>query len=570
MIKSFLIHSDNAPLTIQKLFSCDNIVNFDYNKSNYSNLDEYISKEFIEQVEVQKPDIIFIKDNLSSNYLELYGLRVAYHIRLTKELEEKRYLPIVILSDIDSHILNNLDSMARILFTKNIFIIKNTKKAIEDFRKTQSFNNFSESEYENKFLNLINVNAPENSTSHSIANEWAIDRWSYLLGIENNETIKTNREKISSMLYFKYLKQKYILDASEIKMTKNKSLTGKLLFIDDKGSDGWTDIVKSYVKKTSNIEFKTLNNEYKDIENIKESVEVSIDEYAPNIILLDLRLLEDKSDSIFQISGVKILEYIKELNPSIPVIMFTASNDSSILDLLYSKGILGYVKKDAPTDKYKASKNGFNKLGTLIKEGMKKKYLQDVWKIQTEILDLNLSYKDENEKINELELSIKMVFDILNSNMPKTITYAMFAIFKCIEIITYLYIEEKYRKAYWKNTNSMITNTGYYPNRKKIDTSDLEHIQNENNQGNNNQGNISVENKIRTIMHEKLDISCDELHSQMKCIVCARNNAMHQDRKYEDKEFCKNVMNREISSKQIIDWFKLLQKILSKINEPSK
>jgi hypothetical protein len=46
-------------------------------------------------------EVLFIKDNLSSNYLELLGLRVAYHIRLSSELGNKRFVPIIIISDFD-------------------------------------------------------------------------------------------------------------------------------------------------------------------------------------------------------------------------------------------------------------------------------------------------------------------------------------------------------------------------------------------------------------------------------------------------------------------------------------
>ncbi len=571
--------------SIQKSFINNLLINFDYDESDYSDLDRYISENIITEIQGIEPDIIYIKDNLSSNYLELYGLRVAYHIRLSKELGDKRYLPIVILSDADSHVLNKLNPMARVLFTKNIFIVKNTKEAVENFKLPQAYSKLTKDNFNDKFLKLITVEPPENTTSHSIANKWAIERWSSLLGIEDKESIKKNKEKISYMLYYKYLRNKYILDKDKVAINKNEEIEGDLLFIDDRGKDGWNDIVEDYISQHyPNINFKTLEenndntNVYSSIDSIKKYVNSAINKKnIPNIILLDLRLLEDKSDSIYQISGVKILEYIKELNPSIQIIMFTASNDGSILDLLYSKGILGYVKKDAPTDKYKASRNGFNKLHTLIEKGIEKKYLQEIWEIQTKIctskifkkeLDKN---KEEDKKIEELKTTVEMVFKILNSNMQNNFTFAMFTIFKCIEIITYIYIEERDRNAYWKNDpKTCIDNTGYYKNRKNQDTDDLIHIKNENDKPKKGCGNLSVENKIRSIMHQKLGIPSDELHSQIKCIVCVRNHAMHQDKNYEDIDFCKNVVGGEVSSEQIITWFKMLQKILTKINKKLK
>jgi hypothetical protein len=83
MNKSILIHNQNTPHSIQAKFDQENMIEFDYSNSEYKSIDEYISKRCIEILKSKKIDLIYIKDNLSSNYLELYGLRVAYHIRLT-------------------------------------------------------------------------------------------------------------------------------------------------------------------------------------------------------------------------------------------------------------------------------------------------------------------------------------------------------------------------------------------------------------------------------------------------------------------------------------------------------
>ena len=144
----------------------------------------------------------------------------------------------------------------------------------------------------------------------------------------------------------------------------------------------------------------------------------------------------------------------------------------------------------------------------------------------------------------------------------------MFSIFKCIEIITYLYIEEKERKAYWRDSNILLENTGYYQYRKEENLPNIEHIIFENRKYYKGDGNISVENKIRTIMH-KFGIKDDELHSQVKCIVCMRNKAMHQDKVYEDKDFCKKIVEKELAKEDIEDWFKMLQTILIEIDKKS-
>jgi len=231
-----------------------------------------------------------------------------------------------------------------------------------------------------------------------------------------------------------------------------------------------------------------------------------------------------------------------------------------ILENLYKYGILGYIKKEHPHDIEISTKDNFDKLKNLVDKGLDKKYLKEVWEIQQNVLELTLS--------NEIVIEIKSIFEILDSDMKNKFNYAMFAIFKCIEIITYLYIKEKDRKAYWKDdANTIIQDTGYYKYRKKEITTDLEHIKSENNKLYSGQGNISVENKIRTIMHNKLSLISDDIHSQIKCIVCVRNHAMHQDKEYEDKDFCKKVIEQKVSKEKLIEWFKMLQTILEKIDK---
>jgi len=65
MHKSILIHFNNTPLSVQKLFSDKNIINFNCQSSNYSNLDEYISKEIIAELKKREFDLIYQRFSLS-------------------------------------------------------------------------------------------------------------------------------------------------------------------------------------------------------------------------------------------------------------------------------------------------------------------------------------------------------------------------------------------------------------------------------------------------------------------------------------------------------------------------
>ena len=519
--KTLLIHDFNVDLD---LFSSQII--FD---TEDKQIDKYISTDLLEEIKQEEFNMIFIKDNLSSSYFELYGLIVAYHIRLSSSLSKKvRYMPIVIISDFNSKILNQFSPLAKILFTKNIFIIQNTKEAIEEF-SSKEFKPMTDEEYREDFLDIIELKAP-NESSHDISNEWAIHQWAELLKVES-EAIKTNNNKIISMLYFKYLLALNPVETEKVIDYKKTKLSGKVLYIDDEWSKGWNDIFKSYF--TSNIEFKTFEKNFKDVNIFSLNVELKeyVTSYEPDVVLLDLRLVakDHTREEIENLTGIKITQMIKEINPAIQVIIFTATNKSRILEKLYEEKILGYIKKAHPEDKNLTTKDSFAKLAELVDSGLKKKYLKEIWKIQEDILKLNISKR--------VTLEVKSIYEILDTNMDNRFIYAMFAIFKVIEIIIDDYVEEQYiggkRDAYWKGGDI------------KLDCK----YTNQNN---------TVENKIRLILDEKLSLKDVWLHKSISNIVKIRNHTIHPP---------KNQYIVQVTQDNILTWFKMLQTILVKIDK---
>jgi DNA-binding NarL/FixJ family response regulator len=462
-MNSIVIHNNNID---SFLFEDD--IPFD----TTNHIDKYISEEIIPKLFKKDFDRIFIKDNLSSNYLELIGLRVAYHIRLSqeKEMEEKRFYPIIILSDLDSHTLNKLEPMAKILFTKNIFIISNTKNEIEKF-KMKELENLSAEEYQEKFLDLINIEPPKDYTDeHSISNEWAIHQWSNILEV-TSEAISTNHNKISSMLYYKYLKNLHMVNHEgcqqyEVIGSKRK---GKILYIDDEWHKGWSDILNSLFFKSMGITFNTFKYIYKDkdIDAILEDINKSIKpDNLPDIVILDLRLiekdhsLEQKIDSY---SGIQIAKGIKRINPGIQIIMLTATSQSIILEKLYEYGILGYIKKEHPNNRSISAVENINKIVRLVDDGLKRKYLKeifetkhDIFKILPEVLtdedalivedNIFTQYqmsKEEYEPYNiQLRVEVKNVFDILDGNNDNKLKYAMVSIASSVEAILSIFVHE--------------------------------------------------------------------------------------------------------------------------------
>ena len=514
MKNSLLIHNDNVPF---KNYFRDNIV---FKPSNVD-IDNYITHELIPQIKKVNSQIIYIKDNLSSNYLELYGLRLIYHIRLSQELGYKRLLPIVLLSDLDSYLLNKITPMARVIFSKNIFISKNRIESVKKFENL-NIKDFVEIEYNSKFLNLIEVEAPKDYLSHhDISNEWAIYRWAEFLKVDS-EAITKNRKKIASMLYFKYLLAKNPIDIKKKNgiqfVPRPPENSGKILYIDDEWAKGWSDILKQYFSKNKNIEFETFEYDFKNNKFTISLIENRCKEYNPNIVVLDLRLTQSdhKKQEIESLTGIKITQMIKAINPAIQIIMLTATGKSTILESLYSHGILGYIKKEHPTDIGISTKESFDKLKNLVDRGLDKKYLKEVWEIRQSIKPFS----------SDVKIEIDSIFEILNSDMQNRFIYAMFAIFKCIEIVNDYYIIDGYKKATWKDTKE-------------------EFLDN------------STKNKISLIINKKLDLKDEVLYRNIEEIIKIRNNTIHPKKGKIEK----------VNKEQIIKWFKMLQTILEKIEK---
>jgi CheY-like chemotaxis protein len=444
-------------ITQNILIHYDNVIDSEFQvniKFNGEDIDKYISNYINKELQNREFDKIFIKDNLSSNYLELYGLRVAYHIRLSSELENKRFAPIVIISDFDEATLNRFSQDANILFTEGVYLCKNTK---EDIKKYQSLELKSVKDYD-KFIEYIEVFPPKDTSgSHNIANKWAIYRWAKFLDVKSN-AIDKNKSEIESELYFKYLKAKYFKDMNNDLEIIKPAKKGNVLLIDDEWSKGWSDVLKNALQKDG-LEFNTFEYDFKDKSNfnlivqlnhkkLKEQIEKS------EVVVLDLRLLESdhENEDIDSHTGIKILQKIHEINAGIQVIMLTATSKSTILEKLYEKKILGYIKKEHPEDKSTDTVENINKFINLVNKGLKRKYLKEVFHIQKSIKDIlsNDVFVQYNLDLNfyepfwiKLEKESTNIFEILDNESENSFIYAMVSISSSLETILSIFLNEQ-------------------------------------------------------------------------------------------------------------------------------
>jgi CheY-like chemotaxis protein len=316
-----------------------------------------------DEIEQKKYDAIFIPYSLSEeNYLEFLGIRLAYHIRLTKEFKNLQ-VPIILFGPEDSFQINKLSTLGQILFTKNILHIKDS--SIENFNtqlknlKAIEINEEEDEIFLKNFLSKIHIPPPINYQSHhSVDNELALLQWSKYLSCDHE--IPEVKNNISTGLFFKYYIGLNPVENEERGNSFYINILGsakKIILIDDEADKGWLkfyeNLLKINITTNKTITLKNLNIEFKNLtqEDIIAKAKNFLFEEKPDLVILDLRLCdEDFNQGIIheELTGIKILEYIKSLNKGIQVIITTASN--KIWNYENSSNANGYILKQGSYD----------------------------------------------------------------------------------------------------------------------------------------------------------------------------------------------------------------------------
>ena len=387
---------------------------------------------------------------------------------------------------------------------------------------------------------MVEVEAPKDYlSSHSIANEWSIYRWGKYLTIPN-EDIEKN---ISSMLYFKYLKNKYPIEDTDEFTPHTPTQTGKILYIDDEWKKGWKDIFESLFPLP--IVFKCVEKNYKDEkypQGIIDFVKSEIIDYNPDTIILDLRLHDDdfKEDrEIDDLTGIKILKIIKEeINRGIQCIALTASQNSLILETLYEYDIVGYVKKEHPNNYRLDTKKNINKIVSLVDTGLENKYLKDIWTTQEEIKALKgFSITGEVNLLSELFTNSQFVFDILNGKAENKMNMAILTIYKCFEVIVSIYIDTDSRPKIFKEGLPTLTlHNQLTPHSTPSESGTLWHLFN--------------------VLQIKLSNNDVDLHNKLTELHKCRKNIVHP-----------TEINCNATVDEIVEWFKILKIVIEKMRD---
>ena len=338
------------------------------------------------------------------------GLRLATHIRCSKTTNQLK--PIFIYSFVDySFLIEN--EYFDILKTKNVFLIECSKSA---FQVALDMNISPLTIEENpKQIRKINLNVPKDiGDNHSIANQWAIYRWSQAINA-NDENIAKIIDVHNSNLYFKYLKTIYPisdlnkLDPKHLKI--NYSDHPKVLYIDDEAEKGWYEIFCKILDDENKLFFRHLDDEFNE-KSKEEIIDISLKKIVEediDLVILDFRLHKDdfESRNIEEVTGYQILKKIKEYNKGIQVVIFSATNKIWNLQALQEAGTDGFIVKEAPENSVdpEFTKQSINNLKNSLELCINKIFLKKIYSVLTPLIEK--VEKNKNKKQNNYNLKIQ-------------------------------------------------------------------------------------------------------------------------------------------------------------------
>lgn len=287
-----------------------------------------ISKDEYSHLYVEPENILILPTIMDiDSALSYDGVRCALNIYLDYINASVDNFSIVLLSSESKASFYTHCEYADILKCPNVYFVQNNLRAISDWIHKHEIKSLKKSD---AILHLKSIKLTPPiafGSHHSIINEWSIYKWSKNLGLSD---IKISSE-IENELYFKHLTTVYDLHANMGTGGIPSMPAGKVLLIDDEADKGWKDLFTAFFSK-SNTQFFCIDSSVfraSSQEKVESAIIDDIKNIDPDVIILDMRLIESDHDSTqsHNYTGIRILKKIKEeINKGIQVIGFTASN----------------------------------------------------------------------------------------------------------------------------------------------------------------------------------------------------------------------------------------------------
>lgn len=402
--------------------------------------DGKFSEKLNEWLSEKEYDNIFLPLCFGPTLSDYNGLRLATHIRCTSTKNQLKRIFIYGFVGLD-YLIDH--EYFNILKTKNVELVPYSKKAIELAAK-KAFEPLLPEELP-KEIQKLKLDPPLNYfDSHSIANEWAINLWARTIGCDETDELTNVFQNVKTNLYFKYLNTiKPFLEVDKISTDKlkfNDKIKPKVILIDDEADKGWYEIFAYLLGDLNDIYIDYLGVDFKKLSS-EEIIEKSIEKIFKDdidIVIIDFRLnpsdFHNKRSE--NITSVKLLKKIKERNPGVQVIAFSATNKIWNFQSLLESEVDGFVFKDS-------SENVNQTISSLIEKiklSSKKAYLLKPIYETFKTLKHNASVLSETFK-NNLDKNLSICFELLVKSFQSS-KYRNFAYLQLFLIVEEFIKEE--------------------------------------------------------------------------------------------------------------------------------
>jgi CheY-like chemotaxis protein len=462
-VNKLLIHANNTSFNQIEIFPISEQFVFDVDLDK--DVDYYIDEILTDGELTQKLkdiDIVFIKASLSPNYLEYLGIRLGYHIRLSKSLGIRANIPIVFIAEETFQFLGLTCQEPSILFTSGIYLIK---EAIDDYHKVLRWYNegyLKPLEDFSSFISSIRIDPPANYDSHhSIANEWALARYFSMLEIDGQDAkYKRLKDKISRLDYIKTLHFKFTeATGSRQRFNPKKhsytpTIRGienkRIAVIDDEINKGWLAFYDYLINKSNGTtiafdDFKKDEKRDSLVQRLQSWLNNQVETDNPvDVFIVDLRLHDDDFSEVNfdNLSGISIIKQIKKANPGIQIVVSTASNKVWNYQECFKYGVTHFVIKETPEtfSSREETKTALLHLSKEISSASSKSFLAQLYRKTHALKSQHVFLKHLNDKqFSELTFGKNGLLDqitglmLLDSSNDSVINQCILLCFQVLE-----------------------------------------------------------------------------------------------------------------------------------------
>lgn len=483
-MKILVLHNNNLPSFLRKeeeftwhedIEITSIILKYDSKNSNLT-FDSFISNILNGETYPNFPkinyDLIILPYTFNEdNYIEYSGLRIATHIRLTKEWHH-RTAPILFLGPDSLDDITRLSEFGNIITSYRIFMSDahdedDVENKIRDIIGNNPYDggsehNFSSSHHYAEMVSKLVIKAPTNyATHHSLANEWAILRWIDMIKWSEKKP-EVKDKSILDQLYFKYLLAKLAILEGEreffdIKYKKKNPVSPiisdikgkKIIYFDDEGDKGWYSLLDCIFKESKAELIPFPMDKEKSFDQMLEDAKSFADKNPGDCYLIDLRLHDNDFNSDAkpeELSGYKLADYIKNDkengNRGRQIVFFSASNKLWNYEKIQSGigriGKCGFVVKESPEYNYTRNETeaNFSDFKKAIKTAIDKSYISDY------VNKLNQCLSMRAESWNALDQFV----DMLLFDEKYTVKYNVLNLYVFIDS----YLDNKFHLSYDK------------------------------------------------------------------------------------------------------------------------